>query len=138
METVVSHRQPSDTSDLIEVNAMNFKVSLMSLASTLLLATPVTLVAAGPSQAAEWPCGANNSLTCRSLPCDRVGDTEYSDHCVSAIGGPGTAGPVQQATPLDARARGKGTAIPAGPSASTAKPKPITGTPTTSPAKPIP
>ena len=48
------------------------------------------------------------------------------------------AGPVQQATPFDARARVKGTAIPAGPSASTAKPKPATGTPTTSPAKPIP
>ncbi len=118
---------------------MNFKVSLMSLASTLLLATPVTFVATSPVQAAEWACGANNSLTCHDLPCG-LNDTHYDDHCVKNTVSvkPDTAGPVREATPIDGRARVKGPGIPAGPSASTAKPKPTTGTPTTSPAKPIP
>jgi len=100
---------------------MSPKTGLMALASSLLLATPVTLVAAGPAQAETWACGPNNSLTCHSKPCN-VGDTEYTDHCVSGLVRPGSAGRARVARPGDGRAvvkapggstGGSGTAQPA-------------------------
>lgn len=119
---------------------MTIKIGLMTLASSLMLATPVTFVAAGQAEAETWPCGANNSLTCHSKPCV-VGDTEYSDHCVSGLARPGSGGPVREATPVDGVAVVKTPAGPAGQTAgsATARSAPASRAPIPGdPAKPRP